>query len=175
MLFNNLEELKPFLSVNMGFTFENMESFIYEVEQRFIKPILGKTLFDKLQAGYDVASELPAHLDLLRQARYAIANLAFNRYLPWAAVQISDSGIRVPIGDDHRPATEKQLIRLAESSLNNGYEHLEWMVKFLEENIIDYPEWTYAQSHRYFINSASQFSEYCQIHESRLIYLKMLM
>jgi hypothetical protein len=174
MLFKTLDEFQPFIPANQGFTFENLETFIFKAEQKQIRPILGKVLFDKLQTDYDAGSSDVKHLALLERVRYALASLAFHKYMPWAVVQLSDSGIRVPVGDNYRPATEKQILRLMDSTLEDGYDNLEWLVSFLMENTADYALWDFENSNQYFLNSADDFNAHCHIGESRLIYLKML-
>jgi hypothetical protein len=176
MLFKNNTEFKDFISVNKSFKLEKLQNYFDEVEREYIKPLLGIDLYNKLQADYDAESIDKKHLALLKMCRYPIANLAFNSYLPFATIQMSDSGFRVATGNDDafRPAAKWQIEKIEKTTRNSGFSQLEALVAFLEENRANYPTWVYAKHRKLILNSARAFSQYCNISDSRLIYLKML-
>ena len=176
MIFKTIEEFKQYISVNSSFDFLNVQSAIASIERKTLKPLLGAALYQKLNDDYNASNGDAAHLKLLDMCRYAVANLAFHRIIPIMSVQISNSGIRVASSNDGsmRPAPKWQIEKIQKSTLENGYDHLENLLEFLEENMADYPDWDYVGNHVYFINSAVEFNEYCFINSSRLIYLRML-
>ena len=174
MLIKTKEEYRKFIAVNKAFRFENVAMHIEQVERKYIKPLLGKELYEQLQNAYEANSTEPKHLALLKMCRYPIAELSFLKAVPKSNVQISDAGIRVANGEDKfRPASRWQVEDLKNSSLHAGFEYLEALLEFLEEHQEDYTTWNFADQHQYFLNTAKQFSQYCDIQESRLIYIRM--
>ncbi|MGB0521429.1 MAG: DUF6712 family protein [Flammeovirgaceae bacterium] len=174
MLFNTIEEFQQYIPVNKSFRLDRLTTFITQVEEAFIKPILGKALFDRLQAAYALSATDPLHLALLAKVQLPIAFLAWHRYVPFGQVQFSDAGFRNAQGDDFRSASKWQIEKIEAGSLNDGYTFLEQLLQFLEENALDYPDWDYADNHQFLISNAKAFNQEVFINESRLIFLKML-
>lgn len=175
MLIKTKEEYRQFIAVNKAFNFDNVAMHIEQVERKYIKPLLGTALYNKVVADYNLPSSDPKHLDLLKMCRYPIVELSFLKAVPKNNVQISDAGIRVATGEDKafRPASRWQIEDLKNSTLYSGFEYLEALLEFLEEKQADYPDWDYANQHQYFLNTARQFNGFCDIQESRLIFIRM--
>jgi len=174
MLFNTIEEFQDYIPVNKSFTLQRIAKYLEQVEAEHIKPVLGKVLFTQLQADYAAASDQTAHLALLHKVRLATSSLAFFRYMPYGQVQVSDAGIRVAQDDDYRNAYKWQIEKLEDRAEQSGFDFIEQLLVFLEENQADYPTWDFARNHQYFVNAATAFNEEVFIGESRLLYLKML-
>lgn len=176
MLISNQETFQKYIAVNNGFSFENVSIFIAQMEEKHLKPLLGKDLYEALKADYQNASAEAKHLKLLEKAQAPLANFAMLQYLPIGNMQISDAGFRNLVGTDgeYRPIAKWQYEDLKATIRKTAYAGLEGLLDFLEENHADYPLWDYTDQRAYFLNSAKAFNEYCHINDSRLIYLKML-
>ena len=174
MLFRSIEEFQEYIPVNKAFTLKLIAKYLVQAEQEYIKPVLGAALYTQLKANFvaDVTDE--RHLALLHQVRLITSSLAFHRYLPFNTVQFSDSGARVVQDENYRSASKWQIEKIEDSTEQDGFDFIEELILFLEENRADYPNWDFANTRQYFIVSATAFNEEVYINNSRLLYLKLL-
>lgn len=174
MLFKTIEEFRQYIPVNKSFSLERITKYIEQAELEYIKPILGKALYNQLNTDYAASSTSAAHVALVEKVQLVISSFAWHRYTPYGQVQFSDAGIRTVQGDDFRSASKWQIEKIEEGSLTDGYTFLEQLIEYLEEHVESYPTWDYANAHQYLISSAKVFNEEVFINGSRLIFLKML-
>jgi hypothetical protein len=172
MLFRKTPEIKKYLPANTAFKLEPMESFIeHKALPELILPLLGKEQYDALHAAYR-ANNMDAKLKaLLPLVQYPLANYAALRFLPWAQVNFSDSGVHITTSNESKTAFEWQINMLRTECLESAFNGMELLLAFLEDHKEDYEEWrtssAYTISKECFINSAKDFSEYYGIGGSR--------
>lgn len=175
-LFKTIDEIKNFLPITVSFTFEDVLPFIKEVERDEIIPLISKEQYDDLNDEYNATtpSLSDAQTALLERIRYALAPLAFKRWIPFGQVQISSAGIRIASNDQIKTAFPWQIDKLEESALRSGFSALESLLQFMQDNKADYALWTASDSYtlfkKYFINSASDFSDFYNINKSVLVF-----
>lgn len=80
-LFADDDDFREFLSVNVGFTVDNLKHEINDALNRFILPFCSKAQFN-----ISVAETTEPHLEFIRLVKYAAANLGMYLYMPIAKV-----------------------------------------------------------------------------------------
>lgn len=180
MLLNDTD-LKKVLPITRSFSHSNLVADIRHIENREVrKTLLGPTLYDSLNTKYNNAPETLTDPEkaLLEYVQPVVANLAVWLYLDKGNVIIDDNGISAVHGDDRKPAFEWQVVRLQKSLKTTGFNAIDDLIDFLEDNVGDYPTWASSvandKARAFFINSARDFHYYVDIQESRWIYLSVL-
>lgn len=169
-------DFKKQLPVSMSLSFENVKPDLRRVELRHIKKVLGKPLYDSLSSSYADGGGSPSaqEIAILDYIQPAIANLGFMLYLDKGNVLVDDNGISSIHHEDKKPAFEWQVENLRKSTRKAGFDAIDDLISFLEENANSYATWESSVSRELFINSAIQFQEYVDIKESRGMLLTML-
>jgi len=105
--------------------------------------------------------------ELLPYCQLALANFGYFLAIDKLNVNVGNAGITVASTASLVPASKERIDRLRESVEHSGYDALEEIIKFLEKNIDDYPEWkdsdAYSYNKQFFINNAEEF--YKTIHK----------
>jgi hypothetical protein len=181
-LFKTIDEIKKYVSANLSSNIKTLLPDINQAEETYIKKYLGKEQYDALLTAYTAAtadSPLSAiHQNLLEKCQMPLANLAYADFSIIGQVDMSDEGIRIVTDDSHKTAFQWQINDLRNDYfLKKGFNGLEALLSFLEENKDAYPTWkgssAYTQFKEYFINSAAEFNKYYRINESRLTFLAL--
>lgn len=126
-VFDNNEDFRKYLSVNIGFEVEDLESDIDTAMRKYILPYCSRVQWEAskiTQNAWDV--------ELCSIVKSAAANLGMFLYLPVAKVSISASGIQYQV-DRSKQATAEDKEDLALSLFAKGMAQVEDMLKFLEE------------------------------------------
>ncbi len=173
----NAEEFKKYIPVNINLRFETISSYLISSENKYIKPLLGESLFEKLVLHYQNEESVNIKLDyLLDLVRYAEIRLAIWQGFDVIASMISDAGIAMNVEKENR-LFRYQEENLRRSLKNDGFNQLDTILEYLEANISDFPEF---ETSKYFtklknslIRNTSDFNEYFSIDNSRLVFLKM--
>jgi hypothetical protein len=176
-LFKNTEELKQFVPATVTFDFEAVKPFIHQAEVKYIMPYLGVDQFNALRVAYQANSLSNAQTKLLELVRIPLANFAFALFVPVGQLQIAASGIQQGGSKDKKAAAQWQIDELQTSFMNAGYDAIDPMLEYLEENKLLFPAWAsstaYTVLKQFFINTARQFSEFVWINESRRTFLTL--
>ena len=178
--FNTLaEEFKQYLPVNINLRYETLASHIALCEETYIRPLLGKPLFLRMA---DFVSDYPDLPDgkpcseLVHKTRFALIRLAIWKGYDIIAANISDTGVSAEVDKENR------LFRYQEENIkrtlkDEGFNYLDSILEFLEENSQDFPEFDYSQyklsNVQSLIRNTAQFQECYNIDNSRLVFLKM--
>ena len=141
------EEFKKYLPVNINLRFETVASPLALCEETYLRPLLGKSLFNRMATYVDdnptLAGEDPDGT-LIDKARFALIRLAI-----WKDYDI----------------------------IAAGFNYLDSILEFLEENSKDFPEFSQSQyklsNVQSLIRNTAQFQECYNIDNSRLVFLKM--
>lgn len=174
-------ELRNYVSVGLALKIKTLGPAIHDVEQKEVLPLLGRSLFDSLNAAYNngaPADPAAAPLALLPYTQRIIANLALADTMDVSQVSITEAGITRLEREDEKSAYHYQKIEAQQYFKRIGYNAQEDLLSYLEENLTTYPGWknseAYKAAKRFFISSATDFSHYYNINNSRLTFRSML-
>ncbi|WP_210519901.1 DUF6712 family protein [Hymenobacter terricola] len=181
-LLRTIEQFRDQVVVNVNSDFASFAPDVRLVESERLKPLMGPALFNELSAlsTADLAALDGPMGELRDELLCASANLAAAEYLPMQQVQMTDSGVFLLTTGDKKTAFQWQINQLLTAFRRKGYNALERALAILDENI-DVPAfaaWATSAagtaSHKFFINTAAQFTEFYGINNSRLTYLALL-
>ncbi len=168
MLFTTTDKLKEYAELSGEANFASVKPTLRIVEQKHIVPILGRDLYDVLNAAILTATNvdpLPQEfVDLQEKCRHAIGPLFCYYYADKADVKLSDSGMKRSESNNLKTAYQEQRTKFKEANLSEGEDALEELIQFLEENFNDYTEWTDSDNFkRYrsmFIKTGGEFAQF---------------
>ena len=173
------EEFKRYLPVNVNLRFETMEPHLALCEETYIRPLLGQALTDRITAFQSAYPDLPDHEPdsaLIHKVRFALIRLALWKGYDIIAANISDTGVSTEVDKENRPFRYQEE-NIKRTLKEEGFNYLDNILEFLEENAQDFPE--FGQSPHKLGNVASlirdtrTFNTYYNIDNSRLVFLKM--
>lgn len=172
------EEIKKYISVNVSTNYNTIKPYIEVAEREYIKRLLGDDQYEELTDYYYDHALPEERLDtLLEHVQRALINLAYYRGFPLLNVKMSDQGA-------YRNETEKQksLFKYQESALwkmfkQDGFNGLDAILEYLEDNIDLFPEFQTSPNYTIFksnfINTTKTFDDIYSIGGSRLVFLKL--
>ena len=168
-IFSSNEDFRGCIPANISFSIENIEPFLVEVETTTLSQHISRELYE------EVLTNVAQGGELLTLCRRVVAPLALVKYLPFGEVQISDVGITtVGKSADRTAAYAYQVANIEQAALTMGFNALEVLISFLEENVDDYTVYANSPEHtentRLIVPNAKEFSRIYQIFNSRLTY-----
>lgn len=181
-----LEEIQGILPVSSATSRERLWPFIDQVERKFIRPLLEADLYAELDKFYNKneqwsggsGTDTDQYNELLRLVRVSSLNLSYFIGFDLLNTTLSDSGFQ-KAGDND---AFKGLYKYQEDNLRKyfeetGYNGLDDMLKFIEENIEYFSEWEessiFIARKSAIIKDAETFDAVCSINKSRLTYLRL--
>mgnify|MGYP002623641224 CR=1 FL=1 len=173
------EEFKRHLPVNINLRFETLSPHLALCEETYLRPLLGKALFNRMAAYIDDNPTLPdgtPDCTLIDKARFALIRLALWKGYDIIAANISDTGVSTEVDKENRPFRYQEE-NIKRTLKEEGFNYLDNILEFLEENAQEFPE--FGQSPHKLSNVASlirdtrTFNTYYNIDNSRLVFLKM--
>ena len=167
------DEFKEYLPVNINLRFETVASHIALCEEKFIIPLLGKSLFDRIVSYYNEHPALDvesADCTLIHKVRFALVRLAIWKGYDVISTNISDTGVSAEVDKENR------LYRYQEENIkstlkNEGFDYLDNVLAFLDGNT-DFPEYQTPVNDS-LIRTTAIFNDCYDINNSRLVFLKM--
>ncbi len=184
MLFKTVLEIKNILPIGIGNDFQRLKPHIANAENGFIKILLGLNMYNALIDLYNTpVSETPSADELLRRellgkVQFASIHLAFHLGFDFLNISVTDAGFQ-------RIETErtKGLYKYQEDAIKaffaeTGYNALDDILVFLEENIGSFEEFLSSVNFNNIITSFLPNVKSIEnlpfnIHSSRLIYLAL--
>ena len=180
MLVSTIEILNKSLPTSINIEYNRIKPFLKVAENKYLKEILGLTFLAKLNAFNGSSAQNNSYMtDVLELAQQAETYLAFYEGFDVLNVSIKDSGF-FRIEDDKRKSLfNYQERNLREYFSSTGYNTLDDILEYMEENISEFGDWresaAYTNQHLYIINSAKRFTEiYSKLYNSRLVFLNLL-
>lgn len=171
------EEIKQFLPVNVTCSFRAIAPSLSQCERRYLLPVLGSTLFERIASFY-VSEPQPQNAvlkELLQLCQYAAARLAFWKDFDVLSVSISDNGAADRAGENR--LYRYQYEALKKTLKSDGFDQLDAVLEFCEQNIQSLPEFAQSPAHvsaqGTFVKTTAEFNEIHNIGNSRLVFLKM--
>jgi hypothetical protein len=184
MLFKNTNEIKAILPIGVGNDFNRYKPHIENAENRYIKPVLGFDMYEALLLLYGTEeSQEPSddeklRRELLSKIQFATIHLAFFVGFDFLNISVTDAGFQ-------RIETErtKGLYKYQEDSLKaffaeTGYNALDDVLVFLEQNIDSFEEFMNSENFNKLITSFLPNVKTVEeipfnIHRSNLIFLAL--
>lgn len=174
MLIKTIEEVKKYIRITAIANFdESLKPYVEEVEQIYIVKYLGQNQYDELQVYYDLELSTSPVLDaLIIHTQRALTKFLLKHAAPFIDLEISEGGFTVNETTTAKPASSHRTERLIETTYKQGWAALEIMLKYLEDNVSDFPLWAasdaYTLTKSTLIQSAGEFDRFYTIHESRI-------
>jgi hypothetical protein len=156
--------------------------YLYRVEERLIKKLLGPAQMESLAVAYAAyvdaeydEDELDAwETELLIRVQMAVVNLAVRAWAPFVTGSVSSQGITEANGDQ-KAARESTIERMLNAALEDGNESIELLMAQLAENPAQYPDWAESAAFDDFyggyISTATEFNEFVTIGSSRYTFV----
>jgi len=171
------EEFKKFLPVNVNCSFRSIAPAIALCERKYIIPLLGDALFNKLTQYYETAEQkkkIPK-LELLTLCRFALIRLAFWQEYDILSVTLSDKGAADNAGENRLYRYQSEALK--DNLKNEGFDQLDSILEFCEQNMASLPEFAqspcYLAAENSLIKNTKDFNDIYYINSSRLVFLKM--
>ena len=184
MLFKTTQEITSVLPVGAGNDFNRLKPHIENAENRFIAPLLGTSLYEELLEFYDEGipsspdEVQQAMIDLLKKVQHALIHLTLYSGYDYLNVNFSDSGFQRIESDKLKSLFHYQEENLKSYLGNSGFDGLDSVLTFIEDNIAHFNEfklstnWTEFKS--MFIPSVRVLESIpYNIHGSRLTFLSL--
>lgn len=138
---NKIKSLVP-ISKNIGDYLIQPQINIAEI--KYIKPVLGKLLFDDIQLKYSGQTLNTIETSLVELVQYSLAYYVVENTLPFLSMQISEKGIQFQNGVNSKAADETtnstSNISYMRNELRNNAELFSDQVRdFLNENVASFP------------------------------------
>lgn len=177
-LFKDIDEVKTFLAVNITANFDQILPYINQVTDKYIKnDILGPDLLDELQDYYDADSMPEEYEQLLAKVQQPLINFAFFLAMSNLNLQITGAGFVVTANQNMAPASQQRTDALKADLQAAGYDGIENLLRFLEENDDQFSLWessdAYTEHYRFFLKDAREFDVEVNINRSRRQFLLM--
>jgi hypothetical protein len=182
------EEIRQYISVNSSISFTSLLPYIESAEAKYIKPILGTEQYTELCNYYsdptgwddviaDPKTESAFLANLLKLVQKSLINLAFLDGFPVLSINLGDTGAYRKESENQKSLYQYQEENLKNSLRSEGFDTLDTILEFIEENISDFPIFEASETcttfRSKFIRTASEFSEIYHIKNSRLVFLHL--
>ena len=146
MLFKTIVEIKTFLPVGVGNDFNRLKPHIQNAEIKYIKSLLGDSMYDELQEFYDalpIADPTDVQIamqSLLEKVQHSLIHLAYFVGYDFLNVSVTDSGFQ-RLETDHKKGLYKyQEDNLKQYFSDAGLNSLDDILIFIELNIQHFAE-----------------------------------
>ncbi len=184
MLFTTITEIKEFLPIGVGNDFNRLKPHIANAENKYIKPLLGTSMYDELVEFYgetypDEPTEAQeATKELLEKVQHALIHLAYFMGFDFLNISVSDAGFQRNEGTHTKGLYKYQEDNLRNYFSDSGFNSLDDVLVYLEENIDYFNEFKLADNwtelKESFLPTVSVIEGIpYNIHGSRLIYLAL--
>lgn len=199
MLLEKIEDVREVISISDASSFDKLFAHIFNAEQKYLFPIIGADLYEKLAIFYNnpdsnlltrsdmnpdfntdfyikVESEKIAYARLLYIIQQAIIHLAFYEGFDLLNAYVSDSGFKRQEGENFKSLFKYQEDNIRTYYKENGLNGLDRILSFLEVNIEHFTEYLplYNEQKGKIIPNARVFNAIYNIHGSHIIYLRLL-
>lgn len=175
-LIKTIEEFQKYVRLQGTLNIETIIVSVPDAQDKYLRNILGDDLLNDLDTWYnmDELTDSDAYSVLLPYVQRALARFTIFVVSPELDVQITSSGIGVVSNANLAPASSDRVKKFDQANEQRGWNNVESLLRFLEENKDDYDEWTgspaYTLAIRNMVNSAIDFDKIFSIDQSRLIF-----
>ena len=177
---NKAEEIRKFLPVNVNTNFDNLASAIYMSENKYIFPLLGQKLFDKMVTFYNEATHSGENVkvkeELLNLIQFSLIRISYWQEFPVLSITLSDAGASDKAGENAR-LFKYQEENLKRSLKETAFDVFDMILNICESNSEVFPDFAESpymvNSSKTLIKKTSDFEKVFSIDNSRLVFLKM--
>lgn len=177
LLFQNIEDIQEYISVNISSDFLNIKESVRKVTRKYLYRAISKKQYEKLIEELEKEEVSELYQELADYCKRIVANFAYAHFIPQIQVQVSDSGIQIVSTGNKKTAFQWQINDLQRNYIQNGYDAIEEVLEFLTENFKEFPIWheseAFTEATNCLINNAKTFNKYVFIHENRLLFTEM--
>ncbi len=185
-LLKTTEDLQGFVRINLSVLRQSFLPYEFDAQHKFIARYLGQELHSELLLLYN-GDEYPGWADseykkgVLRQVLYHCQNALamFTMYLaaPHMDLHLSEMGFVVTHSQNAAPASAQRVKTAVDAFLDQGYDRLEVMLRFLEKHhgvIASYGDSdAYVLENAGIINSAAEFDQILPLSLSRIRFIAL--
>lgn len=179
-LIKKIEEVKQVVPMNMTADFDRLNPFLSNAERLYVLNIIGKAEFADMQtaytnAGFNTASIIdPFVKQGLIIAQKIICNIGYLFAIPVLSVSVGAGGIQISSNADKKTAFQWQVEEIKKSLQDLGGSAIEELLIFAEENPLIFDKYiasdSYQKQKKYLISTATEFSDYFEIKNSRFLF-----
>ncbi len=172
MLVTTIEQVNKYIPNSTVDNFSFIESFMLVAEQNEIIPLIGIDLYRALESASG-SGENEDYLELLPYAERAAVFLGFSQAVHILDVKLTPNGFAIVSDSITAPASKDRVRAFKENVEEAGYDALESMLLYLEENVAKFPEYDLPGSKNHLINNAIEVDSFFNTQRSRRLYLKL--
>ena len=176
---NKASEIKQYIKVSAGLEFRTMEAPLSSAYNQFLLPLIGDSMGERLLQIYNANQDESDSNDLklLQLCQRAVANLAFWYDFTEINTKISDSGFQRMESDSMKGVYKYQENTLRDSFRNKGFNALDQILEFIEENIERYNDFkesrTYKETQGSIVKNTAEVDQTYYIGNSRIVFLRL--
>ena len=173
---NNGKEIGAYVPTSASLSYEKMESSLQSAEDLFLTPLLGSTMMEVIEGIYDTESdERPdEEQKLLTLAQRAEANMAFFYDFDALQLRITDQGFQRQGSEDWQQAYKYQEDRLREGFKTKGFNAIDALLDYLDENVATFTEYedapAYADRAKAIVKNTAETQQWVNIGHSALVF-----
>ena len=171
------DEIRKFIPVSSGLSFENMESSLNDAFNLFYRPLFGDELSERVIAIYESESPSEQGKKILEESQRAVANLAFWFNYSELSLRITDMGIQRQESETFKQTYKYQEDDLKTSFKNKGFNALDRIICLFEKHAEEFPEFmespAFSEVSKTIVSSTSEVNSIYFINSSRLIFLRL--
>lgn len=164
-IFQNITSFKEHVggAVNQSLSLNSLKPWVEMATQDHIIGWLGKDMWDDLVAAVEADTVSPEQGNLLPYVQRPVALLSMYEYSKIGTVQFGEGGMYRQENEGLKSPYKYQEEAYRKQMIHHGYESIERMLVFLEDNEADYPLWqadsAYQRNKTHFINTAVDFRQ----------------
>lgn len=178
-------EIRPYIGASTALTFDIVYASLQNAFGLFIRPLVGDKIVTKLIEIYNSVTDISTikedatdkNLKLLYLAQRSNAFLAFWYDYDEFQVLIADSGVKRQESEQAKTPYKYQEQNLKAGWKNKGFDALDKLLYFLENNLADFSEFKesdcYTQTLNSIVRNTSEVNNYYTINQSRIIFLRL--
>lgn len=158
-LFSDLFDFKTYIGggANVSLKMNSLAPTIRSTAEKHLQGWLGELLTEAMD---NAAAPDAALTTLLPYLKRPLALLTMYEYSAIGAIQFTESGIQRIENDRYKTAYKYQENEYKKHMLETGYEAIEQLLRFLDENAADYPTWqndpVFEKNKALFLNYAAE-------------------
>ena len=138
---NFATEMKPKISgMNLSLEYYNLESSIMKVARQ-IPSTISKQVYERLVNSYLSSSLLPVETVAVDYLQRAMLHFTVYEHKIYLMLDVSNDGITTKKTDTETTAFKYQTDELVDNLLSTAWFWMNELLKYLEENLADFPEW----------------------------------
>lgn len=184
-----MEEVRQFVPVSVSSDINSLLPHIANAERDYLIPVIGREMYDQLQSFYDhgtISSDSSSGAsaesirkigELLSLAQSAVVHIAYWIGYDLLNSHVSDAGFKRTEADSVKSLFKYQEDSLKKYFRTNGFNGIDTILQYLEENISDFPKFKASEQYTLlqssFIANTTTFNGIVYINNSRLTFLRM--